>query len=160
MNSLPPPSSLRDLIDRCKYDVSVKTFSRPKMEIAVHPRLLDFDYALGDIVLSLKIWSGKAMAQTSPKVTVTYSIEPPDGLRTTGSLKKESKIEADVHVPSTSGYYYENLRSAVAEAKARVGVELTLWRDVVGNLENAKEAKKASKTSTDEDEAEEEFEEE
>ncbi len=129
------------------------------MEIAVHRVSSTFDYALGNIVLSLKISSGKAMAQTSPKVTVTYSIEPPDGLSTIGSLKKESKIEVDVHVPSTSGYY-ENLRSAVAEAKARVGVELTLWRDVVGNLENAKEAKKASKTSTDEDEGEEEFEEE
>lgn len=90
------------------------------------------------------------------KFTVEYSIDPPDSLHTADSLKKESTIEVDISSDSPS--YYENLRSAVADAKQQVGAELTLWRDAVGNLENAKEAKEASKADFDEDE--EEFEEE
>ncbi|KLO20614.1 hypothetical protein SCHPADRAFT_897878 [Schizopora paradoxa] len=73
----------------------------------------------------------------------------------TESLKKDSSIEVDV--PSSSAGdagYYENVRSALAEVKARVGAELTSWRDAVGSLENTKDSKKASKSDSDEDEGE------
>jgi len=90
----------------------------------------------------------------APRITVNYSINPPDGVTTSNSLKKQSKIE--VIVPSSSASdnttYYENLRHAIAEAKAQVGAELTSWRDAVGSLENTKEAKKQSKNGSDEEE--------
>lgn len=92
------------------------------------------------------------MAQAS--ITVNYSIEPPDGVQMTELLKKESMIKADVSASQGGTGYYESLRSALAEAKTRVGAELTSWRDAVGSLENAKEPKKGAKLDSDEEEEE------
>ena len=91
-------------------------------------------------------------SMASASITVHYSIDPPDGVRMTESLKKDSSIKVDV--PSTTAGYYENLRSALADVKAQVGAELTSWRDAVGSLENTKDSKKAPKSDSDEDEGE------
>lgn len=49
--------------------------------------------------------------------------------------------------------FYEELRAAIAEAKTKVGAELTTWRDAVGKSEVQKEKKQAPSES-DEDEEE------
>ena len=89
-----------------------------------------------------------------PAVTIHYSISPPDGAQSI-SLAPTATIEVVVKSEASSSLnhkaYYDALKVAVAQAKAKVGEELTVWRDAVGNLEKAKEVKKKKVDDDDEE---------
>jgi len=89
-------------------------------------------------------------------ITMSYHVHPPTGV----ILPKETPIfrSFDVQVNVTQDNrraYYSALHEAIADAKDKLGVDLTIWRDVAGTFELIKEMKRAKKTD-DADEEEEE----
>lgn len=68
-------------------------------------------------------------------VTVTYELHPPSNVTAPG-LTPATTHDFDVPVlPSTADAnqdYYTALRKSLGDAKAKLGEELTAWRDAVG----------------------------
>ena len=99
------------------------------------------------------------MSSSSRSLTISYELRPPKDIvppsnRTSASTKHSFEIK-----PSTEpGYkgYYAGLRTAIADARAKTGDELTEWRDAVGNGELKKEGRPVIKSEADEEEEEEE----
>ncbi|TFY52176.1 hypothetical protein EVG20_g10672 [Dentipellis fragilis] len=93
----------------------------------------------------------------SPSLTVSYNLRVPEEVQVPGSqAEKTHQYEVKSEKEGYAGYYDE-LRLAIADVKAKTGDELTVWRDAVGNRELNKEPKSAK---NDEDDEEEEGEEE
>lgn len=98
----------------------------------------------------------------SRELTVTYKIVPPPSTVAPSSLLQEtthrfpivplpgSELKEDT---DSLKRYYTSLRVSIAEARTKLGEELTAWRDAVGNAELGKE--KSVKAEAD-DEGEEE----
>ncbi|KAG1861957.1 hypothetical protein C8R48DRAFT_220281 [Suillus tomentosus] len=99
----------------------------------------------------------------SRELTVTYKIVPPPSAVAPPSLSQEAAhrfpitslpdLESQDDTESELKKYYTSLRASIAEARTKLGGELTAWRDAVGNAELGKE--KSVKTEVD-DEGEEE----
>jgi len=96
----------------------------------------------------------------SRELTVTYNIVPPSSTVAPQSLLQETThrfpivgLSEEAKGDSEEKRYYVSLRSSIAEARAKLGEELTAWRDAVGNAELGKE--KSVKAEVD-DEGEEE----
>ncbi|KAG2109262.1 uncharacterized protein F5147DRAFT_575999 [Suillus discolor] len=97
----------------------------------------------------------------SRELTVTYKIVPPPSAVAPPSLSQEtthrfpipSLPDLESQEDSELKKYYTSLRTSIAEARTKLGEELTAWRDAVGNAELGKE--KSVKTEVD-DEGEEE----
>lgn len=100
------------------------------------------------------------MSVQSRELTVTYRIVPPQSTVTPQSLSPETTHRFPIASPPENSKgdselkeYYTSLRSSIAEARKKLGEELTAWRDAVGNSELGKE--KSAKSEVD-DEGEEE----
>ncbi|KAG2141035.1 hypothetical protein DEU56DRAFT_280678 [Suillus clintonianus] len=102
------------------------------------------------------------MSVQSRELTVTYKIVPPPSTVAPPSLSHETThrfpvaslpAESKEDVDSELKRYYASLRTSIAEARTKLGEELTAWRDAVGNAELGKE--KSVKAEVD-DEVEEE----
>lgn len=98
----------------------------------------------------------------SRELTVTYKIVPPPSTVAPPSLSQETTHRFPITpLPSLESKedddslkrYYTSLRASIAEARTKLGEELTAWRDAVGNAELGKE--KSAKAEAD-DEGEEE----
>jgi len=91
----------------------------------------------------------------SSSIKITYTLNPPTTVESTGELPKQKSHEFTVTSSSSGGTaaYYTAMRSALNKARNDVGDELTAWRDRVGKEELNKELKKSG---GDEDEEEEE----
>ncbi|KAG2037584.1 hypothetical protein BDR03DRAFT_896758 [Suillus americanus] len=96
----------------------------------------------------------------SRELTVTYKIVPPPPTVIPPSLSQETThrfslpdLESKEDTDSELKRYYTSLRASIAEARTKLGEELTAWRDAVGNAELGKE--KSVKAEAD-DEGEEE----
>ncbi|KAG1730691.1 uncharacterized protein EDB91DRAFT_1252553 [Suillus paluster] len=98
----------------------------------------------------------------SRELTVTYKIIPPPSTMAPQSLSQETTHrfpitslpqESKEDTDSELKRYYASLRVSIAEARIKLGEELTAWRDAVGNAELGKE--KSVKAEVD-DEGEEE----
>jgi hypothetical protein len=82
----------------------------------------------------------------SRELTVIYKIVPLPSTVAPHSLSQESTHRFPIEGPSEHSNgdselkkYYESLRSSIAEARKKLGEELTAWRDAVGNAELGKE---------------------
>ncbi|CCM02255.1 uncharacterized protein FIBRA_04338 [Fibroporia radiculosa] len=85
-------------------------------------------------------------------------LQPPADTPSPG-LDTSKTHEFPLPAPSESGKeYYAALQSTIAQAKAILGEELTVWRDAVGKGEQAKECKVSTKAEDEEDEDESEAE--
>lgn len=94
----------------------------------------------------------------SRSITVTYELNPPPQTTFDGLSRNRILTFPAPNIASGKGEnskYYDNLRTAVAQAKDAVGEDLTAWRDAVGNLEQAKEPKKSKDSEDDVDEGDE-----
>ncbi|KAG2159120.1 uncharacterized protein EDB93DRAFT_445376 [Suillus bovinus] len=99
----------------------------------------------------------------SRELTVTYKIVPPPSTVAPPSLSQETThrfpvvslpaSESQEDIDSELKRYYASLRASIAEARTKLGEELTAWRDAVGSAELGKE--KSVKAEAD-DEGEEE----
>ncbi|KIK37262.1 hypothetical protein CY34DRAFT_810482 [Suillus luteus UH-Slu-Lm8-n1] len=98
----------------------------------------------------------------SRELTVTYKIVPPPSTVAPSSLSQETTHRFPIiPLPGLESKedddslkkYYTSLRASIAEARTKLGEELTAWRDAVGNAELGKE--KSVKAEAD-DEGEEE----
>ena len=89
----------------------------------------------------------------STKLIVNYSLNPPKESKVSDSCLTSKTHEYPLTREERSSHtiYYDQLRKVVLEAKAKIGEDLTSWRDAVGALEDKKESKKAE---TDEDDEE------
>ena len=92
----------------------------------------------------------------SRQLTVTYKIIPPSSTVPPQSLSQETThrfpiadAPDDSKGDSELKKYYASLRSSIAEARTKLGEELTAWRDAVGNAELGKE--KAAKSEADDE---------
>jgi hypothetical protein len=102
------------------------------------------------------------MDAQSGELTATYKIVPPPSTVAPPSLSQETihkfpiislpGLESKEDTDSLKRYY-TSLRASIAEARTKLGQELTAWRDAVGNAELGKE--KSVKAEAD-DEGEEE----
>lgn len=104
-----------------------------------------------------------------PTVTASYTLQlpaetehPPSLTPTvthTFPLGNSSSSSASDLDPADVREYYAGLRTAIAAARVKLGEELTVWRDAVGNKEAGKErkfkaAKEEEEGEEDEDEGE------
>ncbi|KAG1794363.1 uncharacterized protein HD556DRAFT_1308076 [Suillus plorans] len=99
----------------------------------------------------------------SRELTVNYKIVPPPSTVAPSSLSQETThrfpiiplpdLESQDDTDSELKKYYTSLQTSIAEARTKLGEELTAWRDAVGNAELGKE--KSVKTEVN-DEGEEE----
>ncbi|KZT27518.1 hypothetical protein NEOLEDRAFT_1130487 [Neolentinus lepideus HHB14362 ss-1] len=90
----------------------------------------------------------------SRTIAITYDLHLHEGV-TTKALSANKTHE----FPVSSGEgkdYYNSLQTAVNEAKAKLGEELTAWRDIVGDKEQGKEKNVPMKNDDDDDDEEEE----
>ncbi|KAL5533854.1 hypothetical protein ACEPAG_314 [Sanghuangporus baumii] len=80
----------------------------------------------------------------SKALKVTCNLHPPVGTVIPDSQPPSKVYEFKVPTaePKSNSEFYNALREAVMQAKAQIGADLTVWRDAVGTLENAKEPKK------------------
>ncbi|OJA09382.1 hypothetical protein AZE42_06817 [Rhizopogon vesiculosus] len=99
------------------------------------------------------------MNAQSRELTATYKIVPPPSTVAPQSLSQETThrftVEGqpeDSKGDSELKRYYALLRSSIAEARIKLGEELTAWRDAVGNAELGKE--KSVKAEVDDEEEE------
>lgn len=103
------------------------------------------------------------MNAQSRELTVTYKIVPPPSTVAPPSLSQETTHRFPI-VPllgleskeddDSLKRYYTSLRASIAEARTKLGEELTAWRDAVGNAELGKE--KSVKSEADDEGGEEE----
>ena len=94
---------------------------------------------------------------TMPTITIHYTLRPPAGtpVPEPASLNPDTTLTFDVpppQNPTDQGEYYAKLKGKVEEAKERLGVDLTAWRDAVGTREANKEPKKTKGKVDEEDE--------
>lgn len=99
----------------------------------------------------------------SRELIATYKIVPPPSTVTPPSLSQETThrfpivslldLGSKEDTDSELKRYYASLRAWIAEARTKLGEELTAWRDAVGNAELGKE--KSVKAEADEGEEEE-----
>jgi hypothetical protein len=97
-----------------------------------------------------------------PTITITYELNPPPGSSLPPSgLSSSATHDFDIRSASSADAkgYYDSLRSAIAQAKAKLGGELTEWRDAVGKTEVTKEKKKSKAAEEDDDDEEDDREE-
>jgi hypothetical protein len=101
------------------------------------------------------MWRGGLLSTTMPVLTVQYNLHPPAD---TPAPAIASSTTHEFPVPGADDpiAYYASLRAAIAEAKDKLGGELTVWRDAVGKRELAKEAAAPPKADDGSDEEEEE----
>jgi hypothetical protein len=91
-------------------------------------------------------------------VTFTYELNPPVEVTAPGlnaSAKHDFPIAASPQTTDAYVSYYTALRTTVAEARAKLGEELTIWRDAVGKKETEKEKAKPAKPTEDDEDTEE-----
>lgn len=100
----------------------------------------------------------------SRELAVTYKIVPPPSTVAPLSLSQETThrfpipgLESKEDAESLKRYY-TSLRASIAQARTKLGEELTAWRDAVGNAEVGKE-RSARAEADDEGEEEENAEE-
>ncbi|GJE99491.1 hypothetical protein PsYK624_157550 [Phanerochaete sordida] len=91
----------------------------------------------------------------SRNLTITYDLKVPE-VTTAPALDSSRTLAFPVADKADLKAYYADLRANIEQAKNAVGEELTVWRDAVGNREQAKEPKAAKKDEDEEDEEEEE----
>ena len=95
-----------------------------------------------------------------PDISITYSLNPPSDTTVPADLTPKTTLQYPVSEnPESQKAYYQDLRTAVLEAKSALGEQLTAWRDAVGKREEKKEATIPKKSEEDEEEDEEELEE-
>ncbi|KIK65738.1 hypothetical protein GYMLUDRAFT_94352 [Collybiopsis luxurians FD-317 M1] len=103
----------------------------------------------------------------SSSVIMTYTVHPPEGTTLPKDVPTSKTLEIPVNgsveigngpASGKSSAYYKALHDALADARNKIGEDLTTWRDAVGKLELNKETKRGVKAE-DEDEEEEEEEE-
>ncbi|KAM5539932.1 hypothetical protein V8D89_006435 [Ganoderma adspersum] len=95
-----------------------------------------------------------------PEISITYNLNPPSDTTAPADLTPKTTLQCPVSEnPESQKAYYQDLRSAILEAKGSLGEQLTAWRDAVGKREEKKEATIPKKSEEDEDEDEEELEE-
>ncbi|KAA1471590.1 hypothetical protein DENSPDRAFT_837612 [Dentipellis sp. KUC8613] len=95
----------------------------------------------------------------SPSFSVSYTLRVPEGVQAPG-LQAEKTHQYEIKSEEGYARYYDALRSAIADVRAKTGDELTAWRDAVGNRELKKEPKSVKKDEDEEDEDEDEDEDE
>ncbi|KAL5519350.1 hypothetical protein ACEPAH_1033 [Sanghuangporus vaninii] len=80
----------------------------------------------------------------SKALKVICNLHPPAGTVIPDSHPPSKVYEFKISTadPKSNAEFYNALREAVMQAKARIGADLTVWRDAVGMLENEKEPKK------------------
>jgi hypothetical protein len=92
-------------------------------------------------------------------VTVSYILSPPAGTSASGlspSARHEFPVSASIgRDADAQAAYYASLRTTIDEAKAKLGHEMTVWRDAVGKKEIEKEKAKQLKQLDEEEEEEE-----
>ncbi|PCH34422.1 hypothetical protein WOLCODRAFT_61079, partial [Wolfiporia cocos MD-104 SS10] len=91
----------------------------------------------------------------APALTVTYELHPPPNAIECVLPPKQSH-DFPVSPTEDAKAYYEALRLSIAQAKTKLGEELTIWRDAVGSREQAKESTVPKKEEEDEGEDEDE----
>ncbi|TFK56437.1 hypothetical protein OE88DRAFT_1649719 [Heliocybe sulcata] len=89
----------------------------------------------------------------SRSFTVTYDLHPPEDTAAS-DLTRTKTHEFAVASGEQLKDYYDSLEKVVKEAKAKLGEELTAWRDAVGNKEQGKEKNVPLKNEDDEEEEE------
>jgi hypothetical protein len=93
-------------------------------------------------------------------VRISYSLNPPAGVSAPG-LDSSGQHKLLVSTPfshdaDAQAAYYTALRSTIAEARAKLGDDLTAWRDAVGKKEVEKEKAQQIKAAEENEEEEEE----
>ncbi|OAX39660.1 hypothetical protein K503DRAFT_855881 [Rhizopogon vinicolor AM-OR11-026] len=94
----------------------------------------------------------------SRELTVTYKIVPPPSTVAPQSLSQETthRFTVEGQPEDSKGdselKYYALLRSSIAEARIKLGEELTAWRDAVGNAELVKEKSVKAEVEDEEEE--------
>ncbi|KAL5494862.1 hypothetical protein ACEPAI_324 [Sanghuangporus weigelae] len=80
----------------------------------------------------------------SKALKVIYNLHPPPDTVILDSHPPSKVYEFKVPTAESksNSEFYNALREAVMQAKARIGADLTVWKDAMGTLENAKEPKK------------------
>ncbi|KAE9403792.1 hypothetical protein BT96DRAFT_917348 [Gymnopus androsaceus JB14] len=88
---------------------------------------------------------------------MSYTVQPPAGTNLP-EISPSRTLQVAVNVPKDqpTKKYYGALHEALAEARNKIGDDLTIWRDAVGKLEINKETKRPTKAEDEEDEEEEE----
>jgi hypothetical protein len=92
-----------------------------------------------------------------PTVEVTYELHPPSNITAPGLTPvttHDFDVSATRSTIDTNQDYYTALRKSLGEAKAKLGEELTAWRDVVGKEDVGMQKPRQNKD--DEDESDEE----
>lgn len=90
-------------------------------------------------------------------ITITYHLRPPPITEVPTDLNPTKTLSFPIKDKSDNPrQFYEALHESVRAAKDKLGEDLTIWRDVVGNGEAGKETKKTLKYDEDEEEEEEE----
>jgi hypothetical protein len=96
----------------------------------------------------------RVIVEMSSSLKITYTLNPPATIESTGELPKQKSHEFTV-TPSSNGgtaTYYAAMRSSLSTAQNEVGDELTAWRDRVGKAELNKEPKKGGGDEEEEEE--------
>ncbi|TFK99630.1 hypothetical protein BDV98DRAFT_570610 [Pterulicium gracile] len=85
-------------------------------------------------------------------ITISYTISPPEGVSTpsgfaasaekTYEITPSDGIGSESSAKTANGQMCEALHEAVERARDDIGIDLTAWRDAVGNKEASKEPKK------------------
>jgi hypothetical protein len=98
----------------------------------------------------------RVTVEMSSSVKITYTLNPPTTVESTGELPKQKSHEFTVTPSSNGGTagYYTAMRSSLNKARNEVGDELTAWRDRVGKAELNKEQKKGGGDEEEEEEEE------
>jgi len=100
------------------------------------------------------------MTTSSPKLTVTYDIRPPEDLKTSSLLPTATHSWPIISAPADCVSYYHQLSAALVSAKERVGLELTAWKEAMGDVEKTSQKPNKTEHSSQADEEEQEPEEE
>ena len=100
------------------------------------------------------------MTSSSPKLTVTYDIHPPEDLKASSLLLTATHSWPIKSAASDSASYYHQLSAALVSAKERVGLELTAWKEAMGDVEKTSQKQGKTEHSSQADDEEQEPEEE
>ena len=86
-------------------------------------------------------------------LSVQYKLNPPAGT-SAPALEPNAHHTIPVLAAPNADHrsYYDALRASIADANAKLGEELTAWRDAVGKGEVIKEKKQVSADSEEEEE--------
>ncbi|EGN93710.1 hypothetical protein SERLA73DRAFT_189444 [Serpula lacrymans var. lacrymans S7.3] len=108
------------------------------------------------------------MSSTPKNLTITYALHPPPSVPSPRDLSPCATRSFPLSFPTESQsspaafnakLYYESLVSSIAEARVKIGEDLTAWRDAVGTIEADAEkealARRKEEDGEDDDEGEE-----